>query len=71
LLIIAGITLGILLLDWLAMIFARPILRWGGVALQLFAVVLGVIQVSLGLQLMLRCLSLSGFLPHVAWLGPA
>ena len=60
---IGGITLGILLLDWLAMLFAESILRWGRVALQLFAVILGVIQVSLGLQLMLRGLSLSGVLP--------
>jgi multiple antibiotic resistance protein len=60
---IGGITLGILLLDWLAMLFAESILRWGRLALQLFAVILGVIQVSLGLQLMLRGLSLSGVLP--------
>lgn len=63
LLAIGGITLGILLLDWLAMLFAEPIVRWGRVALQLFAVILGVIQVSLGLQLILRGLSLSGVLP--------
>ena len=63
LLAIGGITLGILLLDWLAMLFAEPILRWGRAPLQLFAVILGVIQVSLGLQLMLRGLSLSGVLP--------
>jgi multiple antibiotic resistance protein len=66
LLVIAGITLGILLLDWLAMLFVEPILRWGAVALQLFAVVLGVIQVSLGLELILRGLSLSGVLPASA-----
>lgn len=63
LLAIGGITLGIVVLDWLAMLFAESILRWGRVALQLFAVILGVIQVSLGLQLMLRGLSLSGVLP--------
>lgn len=63
LLAIGGITFAILLLDWLAMLFAEPILRWGRVPLQLFAVILGVIQVSLGLQLMLRGFSLSGPLP--------
>ena len=63
LLTIGGITLVILLFDWLAMIFSEQILRWGRVALQLFAVILGVIQVSLGLQLMLRGLILSGVLP--------
>ena len=66
LLTIGGITLAILLLDWLAMLFAEPILRWGRFALQIFAVILGVIQVSLGLQLMLRGLSLSGILPLYA-----
>lgn len=63
LLVIVAITLVILVLDWLAMLYAAAILRWGQVALQLFAVILGVIQVSLGLQLMLRGLSLSGALP--------
>jgi len=63
LLTIGSITFAILLLDWLAMLFAEPILRWGRVALQLVAVILGVIQVSLGLQLMLRGLSMSGVLP--------
>jgi len=63
LLTIGGITLAILLLDWLAMLFVELTLRWGLVALQLFAVILGVIQVSLGLQLMLRGLSMSGVLP--------
>jgi multiple antibiotic resistance protein len=60
---IVGLMLLVLLLDWLAMLFAAPILSWGHVPLQLFAVILGVIQVSLGLQLMLRGLDLSGVLP--------
>lgn len=57
---IAGIALVILVLDWFAMLFAEEILRWARLPLQLFAVILGVIQVALGLQLILRGLSLSG-----------
>ena len=57
---IAGITLSILLLDWLAMLFAHAILKWLGPALQVLAVVLSVTQVALGLQVMLHSLSLIG-----------
>jgi hypothetical protein len=61
-----GITIGILLLDWLAVLFVQPILHRRRVALQFLAVVLGVTQVSLGPQLILRGLSLSGVLPASA-----
>lgn len=57
---VAGVTLTILLLDWLAMLFAHTILKWLGTALQVFAVVLGVTQVALGLQVILHHLSLIG-----------
>jgi multiple antibiotic resistance protein len=57
---IAGVVLFILLLDWLAMLFAGTILRWFGPALQVFAVVLGVTQIALGLQVIMRSLSLIG-----------
>jgi small neutral amino acid transporter SnatA (MarC family) len=57
---VAGVTFSILLMDWLAMLFAHVILRWFGPVLQVFAVVLGVTQVALGLQVILRSLSLLG-----------
>lgn len=57
---VAGIVLLILILDWLAMLFAEAILRWTGTALQIFAVVLGVTQAALGLQIILHTLSLIG-----------
>lgn len=57
---VAGIVLLILLLDWLAMLFAETILKWTGTALQVFAVVLGVTQAALGLQVILHNLHLIG-----------
>ena len=50
----------ILLLDWVAMLFAASILRWLGTALQVFAVVLGVTQIALGLQIILHSLCMIG-----------
>jgi multiple antibiotic resistance protein len=50
----------ILAVDWLAMIYAHAILRWAGTTLQILAVVLGVTQVAIGLQVMLRSLSQMG-----------
>ena len=62
---VAGVALAILLMDWLAMLFAHVILRWLGPILQVFAVVLGVTQVALGLQVILRSLSMLGvFVEH-------
>jgi len=57
---VGGIVLSILILDWLAMLFAEPIVRWTGTALQIFAVVLGVTQAALGLQVILQNLSVIG-----------
>ena len=53
---IAGIVLIILAMDWVAMIFAEPILRWLGTALQILAVVLGIAQVAIGLQVIFQSL---------------
>lgn len=50
----------ILLLDWLAMLYAHIILKYAGTALQVFAVVLGVTQVALGLMIILQSLSRIG-----------
>ncbi len=54
---VAGVVLVILLLDWLAMLFAHVILTWLGTTLQVLAVVLGVTQVAIGLWVMLISLS--------------
>ncbi|WP_245426566.1 MarC family protein [Phyllobacterium bourgognense] len=55
---VTAIVLLILALDWVAMIFAETILRWIGTALQVLAVVLGVTQAALGLQIILHSLSM-------------
>ena len=59
-LMVGGVVLLILAIDWLAMIYARLILKGLGTSLQIFAVVLGVTQVAIGLQVMLRSLSQMG-----------
>ncbi len=58
---VAGIVLLILVLNWVAMIFAETILRWIGTSLQVLAVVLGVTQAALGLQVILHSFSM------IAW----
>ena len=60
---VAGVVAAILILDWLAMLFANAILKWMGTALQVLAVVLGVTQIALGLNVILQGLSLIGVLP--------
>ncbi|MBS7789647.1 MarC family protein [Roseococcus sp. SDR] len=54
---IAGLVLLILTMNWLAMLYAHVILKYAGTALQVFAVVLGVTQVALGLMIILQSLS--------------
>jgi multiple antibiotic resistance protein len=64
LLALVGVTL---LLNWIAMIFARPILRLLATPLQLISWVLGVLQVALALNLIyiaLLSLSMPPILPH-------
>jgi multiple antibiotic resistance protein len=58
--VVVGIVMLILALDWVAMLFADMILRWFGTLLQVLAVVLGVTQVALGLQVILHNLSIIG-----------
>jgi multiple antibiotic resistance protein len=58
---VAAIVLLILAMDWLAMTFAETILRWIGTALQILAVVLGVTQAALGLQIIVHSFSM------IAW----
>ena len=57
---VAGIVLFVLALDWVAMLFAESILKWIGTTLQVFAVVLGVTQVALGLQVIVQSLIMIG-----------
>jgi multiple antibiotic resistance protein len=59
-LMVGGVVAAILAVDWLAMIYAHAILRWAGTTLQILAVVLGVTQIAIGLQVMLRSLSQMG-----------
>src|SRR4051812_44149298 len=62
--IVLGLTTVVLLLNWVAMLFARPILRLLAIPLQLIGWVLGVLQVALGLQLIYH--SLWGFVVESA-----
>lgn len=55
---VAAIVLLILAVDWLAMLFAETILKWIGTSLQVLAVVLGVTQAALGLQIILHSFSM-------------
>lgn len=57
---IAEVVAFILLLNWLAMVFARTILRWLGTPLQMFAVVLGITQIALGLHVIIQSLGMIG-----------
>lgn len=58
--LLLGLVAVILLLNWVAMIFARPILRRLATPLELIGWVLGVLQVALGLNLIyIALLSLS------------
>jgi multiple antibiotic resistance protein len=59
-LMVGGVVVAILAVDWLAMLYAHVILKWCGTALQILAVVLGVTQIAIGLQVMLRSLSQLG-----------
>lgn len=48
---IVGILIGIMALDFVAMIFARPLLKVLGFALQIVGTVMGVLQVALSVQM--------------------
>ena len=54
-----------LVIDWAAMIYAGPILSHFGTALQIIAVILGVVQTALGLQVIVRSLNLLGIIGGV------
>jgi len=59
-LMIAEVAAAILLIDWLAMVFAHAVLKWLGTALQILAVVLGITQIALGLQVIIQSLFMIG-----------
>ncbi len=50
---IFGALLGLMLLNLVAMLYARPVLKYLGMPMQLLGTVLGIIQVALGLQIIL------------------
>ena len=54
--------LGLMVLNLVAMLFARPILKYLQMPPMLFGTVLGIIQVALGLSITLRGLQSVGFI---------
>lgn len=52
--------------DWVAMINAGPILARLGTALQVVAIILGVFHTALGLQIIIRSLTLLGIVGRMA-----
>ena len=52
------------------MLYAHAILKYGGTALQVLAVVLGVAQVALGLMIILPSLARIGLFPLRVEAGP-
>lgn len=59
---IVTIVAATLMVDWIAMIYANAILARLETALQIVAIVLGVVQTALGLQIILRSMELLGIL---------
>jgi multiple antibiotic resistance protein len=55
-LVIIALLVLVLALDLCAMLFARQILRWAAMPLQVFGAVLGIIQLALGLHIILTAL---------------
>jgi multiple antibiotic resistance protein len=59
---IYSVLLGLMVVNLVAMLFARPILKYLQMPLMLFGTVLGIIQVALGLSITLRGLQNAGFI---------
>ncbi|MBF6024457.1 MarC family protein [Lysobacter niastensis] len=58
---VLGLALGVMVLNLLAMLAVRPIMRWvGPVPLQILGAVLGILQVALALQIIVRALQKLG-----------
>ena len=54
------LAMGVLVLDLIAMLFARSLLKWFGMPLALLGVVLAIIQLAIGLQVIFRALARMG-----------
>jgi multiple antibiotic resistance protein len=54
------LAMSVRVLDLLAMLFARPLLKWFGMPLALLGVVLAIIQLAIGLQVIFRALNRMG-----------
>ena len=59
---IYSVLLGLMVVNLVAMLFARPILKYLQMPLMLFGTVLGIIQVALGISITLRGLQNAGFI---------
>lgn len=59
---IYSVLLGLMVLNLVAMLFARPILKYLQMPLMVFGTVIGIIQVALGLSITLRGLQNAGFI---------
>lgn len=59
---IYSVLLGLMVLNLVAMLFARPILKYLQMPLMVFGTVIGIIQVALGLSITLRGLQSAGFI---------
>jgi len=67
---VIGIVLGLMVMNLLAMLYARQILGLiGGATLQIVGAVLGILQIALSVQIILFALSRLGVIPPGA-LGP-
>jgi multiple antibiotic resistance protein len=57
------LALGVLLMDLLAMLIARPLLKWLGAPLLILNAVLAIIQLAFGVQVMVNSLAAIGVFP--------
>jgi multiple antibiotic resistance protein len=57
---VMAMALGVLLLDLIAMLVARPLLKWLGAPLLIMGVVLAIIQLAIGVQIVLSNLAALG-----------
>jgi multiple antibiotic resistance protein len=57
------LAVGVLLLDLVAMLIARPLLKWLGVPLLILNAVLAIIQLAFGVQIILTSLAAIGVFP--------
>jgi multiple antibiotic resistance protein len=62
---IMGLFLVVMVLNWVVMWFARPIVRRGAIGLAILGAVLGVLQVALAVQIMLDALRSMHVLPSL------